>query len=801
MKTIQFNITTIAVIILFISKTHAQSVSTNIIIDQFGYFPDMEKVAIIKNPITGYDNSLTFSPGNAYQVRNCQTHVSVFNGTLNPWNGGSMHDQSGDQVWWFDFSTVTASGEYYIYDVNNDVRSYCFEISNIVYKDVLEAAFKVFYYQRCNSPKISPYAEVGFTDGNNFVGTEQDSDCRDVSNPIISTSKDLTGGWFDAGDYNKYINFADGPVHDLLDAYTTNPIIWNDNMNIPESGNGIPDILDEIKYEMDWFLKMQNADGSVLHKVSNLTYNAASPPSADTEVRRYAPATQSATASACGAFAHAAIVFKTIPSLATYATTLENAAIDAWNWLAANPGYSYYNNAGFLNATAEESEYDQDASKFQAAVYLFALTNGSNYQNFVDTEWANMHLNQWNFAYLFEIHYQEAALYYASLAGATASVSSEIQGKYTNSMDTNAANYPAISANNDPYKAYMTDGNHTWGSNRNKAQKGSLFYSMVQYGLGTYSSDEYKSAASGYLHYLHGANPLNMVYLTNMNNKGAENSANEMYHSWFSNGSPTWDRVGVSTYGPAPGYVTGGPNPNFIPDAPYGGTISPPQGQPVLKSYKDWNTSFPENSWEITEPAIYYQSAYVKLLASLMPPIPLPVELAKFEVRLNENEEVELNWTTASEENSDYFSIEKSYDGIRFTELNQVDAQGNSLEFINYSSLDQRPKTGYNYYRLKIFDLDGSYEYSKIKSIKLESKQFIVSPNPASYVIYISNDIVNISDYQYSIMDLSGVEFQGGNIPENGKIMLHNKMPSGLFILNIINDGRFVQKEKILKVM
>lgn len=772
--------------------------SPNIIIDQFGYLPGMEKIAIIKNPITGYDNGQTFSPGQIYEVRDCQTNIAVYGGSLSSWNNGNTHSQSGDQVWWFDFSTITIDGEYYIYDVSNNVRSYCFEIDDAVYHEVLEMAFKVFYYQRCNSPKVTPYAETGFTDANNFVGTEQDADCRLVSNPVASTSKDLTGGWFDAGDYNKYINFADGPIHDLLNAYTINPIIWNDNMNIPESGNSVPDILDEIKYELDWFLKMQNADGSVLHKISNTTFNAASPPSADTEVRRYAPATQSATASACGALAHAAIVFKTIPSLTTYATTLENAAIDAWGWLVANPGYSNYNNAGFVNVAAEESNYDQDASKFQAAVYLFALTDDNTYKSFVDTEWANIHLNQWNYAYIFENHYQEAALYYASLDNATSAIASEMESDYANSIDSNGDNYPAIIAQNDAYRAYLTDNNHTWGSNRNKAQKGSLFHNMVKYNLGSYPESDYQSAASGYLHYINGVNPQGMVYLTNMNAKGAENSANEMYHSWFSNGSADWDRVGVSTYGPAPGFVTGGVNPGFAPDASYGGTISPPQGQPILKSYKDWNTSYPENSWEITEPAIYYQSAYIKLLASLIPVITLPVELIEFNAVLDESEKVQLNWTTASEENSDYFSIEKSYDGISFFELSTVNAKGSSLSPSNYFHWDLNPKIGYNYYRLKMVDKDGSYEYSKTETVYLQGQKSIVYPNPVTDVIYLSNDGMDISDCQYSIMDLSGKEVQRGNIPDNGQLYLNEKIQNGLFIFNLMKNGISIQKEKIL---
>ena len=82
---------------------------------------------------------------------------------------------------------------------------------------------------------------------------KQDLDCWLVTNPQVSNSKNLKGGWFDAGDYNKYVNFAYEPIHDMLMAYIERPEIWTDDYNIPESGNGIPDMLDEVKWELDWF--------------------------------------------------------------------------------------------------------------------------------------------------------------------------------------------------------------------------------------------------------------------------------------------------------------------------------------------------------------------------------------------------------------------------------------------------------------------------------------------------------------------------------------------------------------------
>jgi hypothetical protein len=129
------------------------------------------------------------------------------------------------------------------------------------------------------------------------------------------------------------------------------------------------------------------------------------------------------------------------------------------------------------------------------------------------------------------------------------------------------------------------------------------------------------------LHYIHGANPLNKAYLSNMGRYGAENSVKEFYHAWFQNGS-VWDAVGSSRYGPAPGFLVGGPNQYYERDNCCNSTCggagdklckipvkSPPSGQPPAKSYTDFNETWPINSWEVTENSNSYQVAYIRLLS------------------------------------------------------------------------------------------------------------------------------------------------------------------------------------------
>ncbi len=591
--------------------------TTHIIIDQFGYRPNDQKIAVISNPQQGFNADDHYSPGSTLEVHRVEDNLLVFSGSPVAWNNGSVHAQSGDQVWWFDFSALTAPGNYFIYDPQNDASSYVFTISDNVYQMVLKHAMRTYYYQRCGTPKQVPYAHPNWTDVACHIGANQDLDCRLVTNPVDSTSRNLSGGWHDAGDYNKYINYADAPIHDLLFAYQERPNLWTDDFGIPESGNGIPDILDEVKWELDWFLKMQNSDGSVLHKVSVTNWQSGCPPSTDDAARYYAPATASATISACGAFAHAAIVFQELSdaSMQAYADTLRNAAIAAWNWLEAHPDSipSHYNNAGFSSSAAEDNEYRQQANRIAAAGYLAILTGEAVYRDYFENNYTSLHLMQWGWASPFERVINDAALYYASSTIASASVATDIRTEYRNSLRDDFL--PHFTDGDDAYRAYLSDGNYTWGSNRTKANMGNMYMNILVYDLDTPDSSTYRKAAAGYLHYLHGINPFAYVYLSNMGDYGAENSIPEFYHGWFHDGS-VWDNANTSLYGPAPGFVPGGPNPNYSPDPSYSGPpIEPPQNQPIQKSFRAWNTGWPENSWEVTENHIPNQSAYVKLLS------------------------------------------------------------------------------------------------------------------------------------------------------------------------------------------
>ncbi len=710
-------------VLIFNSTTHlfAQAETDFIHIDQFGYRINDEKVAVISNPQVGYNSTDNFSPDNSYQVKSAGG-TTVFTGAITAWNNGATDASSGDQCWIFDFSSVTTPGDYYLYDAQNNVKSYTFSINDNVYEDVLKQALRAFYYQRCGTPKSAPFAEADWIDANAcHIGLHQDLTCRLVTDPNnSSTEKDLSGGWHDAGDYNKYVNYAFGPVHDLLSAYEENTGLWGDNNNIPESGNGIPDILDELKWELNWLLKMQLSDGSVLMKVSVTDFQEASPPSTDAAAHYYGAAQSSATRSACSMFAHAAIVFNNIGETA-YANLLQSKAELAWTWLQNHPGYSNYDNVGFQSSNPEVADYEQDATSFTAAVYLFVLTNQATYKNYVDAHYTEIHAMSWNFWYPFESTFQDALLYYAASANGTASTKVDIINNFKTSVKNNNAELlPAYLAYSSPYRAYLESSNYVWGSSRVKANSALLFYNMISYGIDPALDDTYLKAAENYVHYAHGTNPQNLVYLSNMNAHGATKSCSEIYHAWFGDGT-AWDTH------PAPGFVPGGPNPGFNPDATY--TIAPPENQPAEKAYKDWNTSYPENSWEITEPADGYQAAYIKMLSKFATPSsPLPIDILNPLTARIINNQIVLKWATSSEINNEGFEIQRSSDGQNFEKLDFVPSHQGDLTPKIYQVIDPNPLI-INYYRYKQIDKDGFFTYSPIVSVAFNQSAFNIRPS------------------------------------------------------------------------
>jgi endoglucanase len=612
----------------------AQQHSKYIVVDQFGYLPGSRKVAVLRDPVVGFDAEESFSPGTWYAVVNATTGESVYRAKPAKWNNGQTDPSSGDMAFQFEFTPVTGTGTYYILDEELGQRSYDFVIAPDVFNQVLKHAMRTFFYQRVGFRKEAPYAGEGWADEASHVGDLQDNNCRSFFDKYNrDTERDVSGGWYDAGDFNKYTGWTASYVVELMKAYLEKPDAWGDDYNIPESGNGMPDILDEAVWGIDHLLRMQQVDGSVLSIVGEA---GGSPPSTVTAPSYYGPPNTSATLNTSAAFAIASRVYREA-GLAAYADTLLERALLAYEWGTAYPDSLFYNNSsqhgsqGLGAGQQETDDYGRAMARLKAACYLFRETGDAVFRDYFDAHYRETNLYRYNgFAYPFEASTQELLLYYTTIDQGTPSVQDDIRSVYRNAVVNGEYNLAAYLNDRDPYLAYMKD--YVWGSNGTKSNQGSMNFNLVSYSLAAGMEEQAREGAEAYIHYLHGVNPLNMVYLSNMYEYGADRGVNEFYHSWFTNGSPLWDRVGTSVYGPAPGFLTGGPNPSYDRDGccPSGcgssynnslcnsESISPPRGQPAQKSYKDFNTSWPLNSWSVTENSCGYQASYIRLLSKFV---------------------------------------------------------------------------------------------------------------------------------------------------------------------------------------
>jgi endoglucanase len=611
----------------------AASILGDIKLDHFGYRTTGSKVAYF-----------TANPGASVGVYNAATNALAYTTTNITSKGTDTGSPliSGDTVWWVDFSPFTTAGTYYLLSTALNEQSYNFNISDSVYQAPMTATLKALYYQRCGTAKPAAYAGVW---ADSSACHLQDKTCGPAPGctfPMAYGTLDLSGGWHDAGDYNKYIGSTpsgacnswggdDGAtLHYLLSAYEWNPALFPDGQsNIPESGNGIPDLLDECKWETDWYLKMQMTDKHVLSVVHLTNYTSGSPPSTDTTTRYYYPPNPAGEAQFVAVLSHAARVMSTVPGLASYAVTLQGAAEATWTTFVQS-------------ATASDPKFWAAAEIYRmemalggsASIASAAQSIVDNYQTW-STYWMNMN---------------DVANYgiyaYAQAPGATASVVASMKTAIGNQV-----NY--VFSFSDLYNSAMAATDYYWSSNQVKSEYAqSLLWGARLGATGSYTSAQCLQHAEDFLHYLNGSNPMNMTYMTNAAALGASHGVWRVYHAWFgayttpfsntnfigmpaSDTDPLYpyysgtDNYGVtdtanSTYGPPPGIVPDGPTYQYYT---LGGKSIPPllaggAEPPYEKIYRDWDYSDPTGAqtvpWIVNETGIYYISSYTILASAFV---------------------------------------------------------------------------------------------------------------------------------------------------------------------------------------
>jgi hypothetical protein len=581
-------------------------VERQIMVDQFGYLPTMTKVAVLADPVRGANADVRFVPGPRYQVRDAETGEIVHRGRPDQWRNGRVDARAGDRGWWYDFSELTTPGSYYVVDVERRVRSGTFEIGPDVYDDVLDAALKAFWFNRANVAHERRFAGP-WRGGAVAAGPRQDSAARSVDRRRPATALDLRGGWFDAGDTTKYVTFAMSAVHQLLTAWERHPEAFDDAVGIPESGNGRPDVVDEVMVELRWLESMQRPDGGVLTKVGWIDYDSVIPPQRDRRPRFYEEVCSSSTIAAAGMFAHGALALDEIAPAA--AARWAGRAVRAWDWYQANPIRTDCDPQIVTSGDADLDAAAQDRAATMAAVYLFALTGEQRFADVVAAGVTRMRPwveTAWN---RYEGEQADALVLYLGLPDADPDVVRIIEDRLA-FVARNAAVHgdaPWRSL----YRAPMERASIHWGSNKVSLDIGTGNAVLAESGVDPARTDAFRRRAAAHLHAVHGVNPLGLVYLSNMERLGAERSVQEIYHFRFGDGSRFDDAS--SGVGPPPGYVVGGPN------AFYSGTARPPRGEPPLKAYLDFDSADPAvASWELSEPSISYQASYIRLLAAII---------------------------------------------------------------------------------------------------------------------------------------------------------------------------------------
>ncbi|HEU4582474.1 MAG TPA: glycoside hydrolase family 9 protein [Polyangiaceae bacterium] len=599
-----------------------------IALDQFGYRPEMTKIAVLVDPEQGWNAADSYQPEGEFQVRRWEDGSVAFSARITAWNDGKLDANSGDRGSWFNFTRLKDPGLYYVYDPQHQVRSHPFEIAEDVYDKVLKTALRMFYFNRANFEKKKPFACQGercWLQGVDNVGPHQDKEARSVTDRNNKkTERDLSGGWWDAGDTNKYVTFSAEPVHQLLTAYEERPEVFSDDFGIPESQNGLPDLIDELLVEISWLEKMQPKDleGGVLLKEGDIEHGEPIPEKSDFPRYYYPEPCSSAAIVAAGEFAHAALVLRDFPQLRQRAAELGERAERAYAYYHAHPKSDACDDGTIKAGDADKPLAEQDQNAVVAAVYLFALTGKQDYDDYVVEHYAStepFQSDQWS---LYRQHQGDALLYYTHLEKANGSARNAIlQRKLELSQSIDIFR---MRPQFDLYRAFMRPVTYHWGSNNQRAATGNTNYDLIQHKLAKSPEDRqsFYDRAAGMLHSFHGLNPMQLVYLTNMYAVGGDACADEAYHTWFRDKDPKWDNARESELGPAPGYVTGGPNKEYCKGAPpdHACTHSPVRDQPPGKAYVDTNTGWePTNpydkSWEMTEPAIYYQASYVRLLS------------------------------------------------------------------------------------------------------------------------------------------------------------------------------------------
>jgi endoglucanase len=305
-----------------------ETLGAGIFLNQVGYLPAVAKQATVR---------LADASRRDFLVRSLAGHTVVFNGKLDP---VSTDEASGDQTSVADFSSLRAPGRYQIEIAG--LTSDPINVAPDAYASALRLTMRGFYGQRCG-------CAVDLGDGYKHPVCHADGAFHASSGK--SGALPNHGGWHDAGDYGRYVVNSGISTGTLLWAWELYPTALRGlALAIPESGGKVPDYLAEIRWNLEWMLQMQDADGGVWHKQTSERFCAFIMPQ-DDRLTSYVIGTGSAPFKSTGATADLASVMAIAARCygsydATFARRCLTAARQAWSWAVAHPDVQFENPPG-----------------------------------------------------------------------------------------------------------------------------------------------------------------------------------------------------------------------------------------------------------------------------------------------------------------------------------------------------------------------------------------------------------------------------------------------------------------------
>ena len=523
---------------------------------QVGYYTDEQKQC-----------TFIYSSGDLFDVVNQETGNIAYSGAI---VGKTENPDTGEVNYYGDFTNLREPGTYFIRS-QTGVISHTFTISDDPFVELRRATLRMLSYQRCGED-LGEWADgmshpACHTGHSNFYLTD--------------VLKDTTGGWHDAGDYGRYVKTGTKSVNDLLLAYMNVPELFDDANEGPDSGNGIPDILDEARYELEWLLKMQEEGGGFFVKATTMSFpdDFMAPENDLEQLYLLAPDTI-ATADAVGSLAIASRTFQEID--AEFAKQCLEAAKKGESYLSSHSEMSATMNPMGFSTGQYLDDGDLDA-RFTAEMALYTATADAGYlqkaKDIYNTGESVVNSTLWNNNGMY------GAYLFLSTEGAN-EVDPEFYNELLNVLDSMAAEIVNVT-NITPY--HVANGVYAWGSNSTIANNG-IVLSMAYDFTG---KQEYYQTAMEQVNYLLGKNSLDMCFISGFGTNYPKSQHN---------------RLSLSKNTVEIGFLSGGP------DASREDKIAEqlPADTPPAKIYVDDYRSYSTN-----EIAIYYNSALLYLLTTL----------------------------------------------------------------------------------------------------------------------------------------------------------------------------------------